>query len=64
MSIIGLIVWILLIGLVVWIINTYTPIPSQFKTLILVVGLIAAILLVLHAFGFIGAMNTSVPTVG
>lgn len=64
MALITLLLVIVLIGLVVWLINTFTPIAPQFKTLVLVVGMLVAVLYVLSAFGILGHMGSvRVPTV-
>jgi len=64
MSMVALLLVIVVIGLVVWLINTFTPIPPQFKTLVLVVGILVAVLYVLSAFGILGHMGSvRVPTV-
>ena len=42
---------IVVVGLVVWLINTYTPIPQPFKTIILVVGVLFVLFQLLAFFG-------------
>ena len=42
---------IVVIGLVVWVLNTYTPIPDPFKKIILAIGVVAALIVALAAFG-------------
>ena len=42
---------VLVIGLVVWAIHAYTPIPQQFKQLILWAGIIVCLLVLASALG-------------
>jgi hypothetical protein len=51
MSIIGLFLVLIVLGVIVWAVNTYLPLPPPFKTLILVVDVIVALIYVLNAFG-------------
>lgn len=48
---ISLLVWIALVGLLVWAITTFIPMPSQFKTLIIVVAVVVVLLYLFNAFG-------------
>lgn len=48
---IALIIWILVIGIVAWLITSYTPIPQPFKTIIMIVLVVIALILILNAFG-------------
>lgn len=63
MSIIALIVWLVVIGVVAWLITTYIPMPQPFKTILMIVLVVVALLLVLSAFGLIGGLSTDVPRV-
>lgn len=58
-----LLVWIALIGLAAWLLITFVKMPPQFKTLIVVVAFIGALLLALHAFGVFHLMDVPVPKV-
>lgn len=60
MGILHLLLIIVVIGVVVWLINAYVPIPPQFKKLVLIVGIIAAILIVLSAFGVLN-LDVGIP---
>jgi hypothetical protein len=64
MSIVALLILIALLGLVAYFITTLIPMPPQFKTLIILVALLIAILLVLQAFGLLPSIgNVQVPRV-
>ena len=64
MSLIALLLILTLIGLLAWSITTFVPMPSNIRTLIIVVCGIVAILYVLSAFGIIGSLSAvRVPTV-
>ncbi len=58
MQLITLLLVIVVIGLVVWLINTFTPIPPQFKMLILGIGILVAVLYTLSAFGILGHIGS------
>ena len=51
---------VLIIGLFVWAINTYAPIPEQFKKLILWAGIIVCLLILASALGLFG-WDTPIP---
>lgn len=57
MSIVALFLLIVLLGLFVWLLTTFIPMPQQFKTLLLVVAIIIALLLVLQAFGLLSGLG-------
>jgi len=54
MGIIEFIVIALILGVIVWLIQTYAPIPAQFKTIILWAAIIVLLLILLNALGVIG----------
>lgn len=54
MGVIELIIIIVVLGLLVWAVWTFTPIPIQFKKLILWIAILVCVLLLLHALGVIG----------
>lgn len=53
----------LVIGLFVWAIHAYTPIPQQFKQLILWAGIIVCVLILASALGLFG-WDTPIPRIG
>jgi len=53
MGLIELIVIIAVIGLIVWAITTLVPMPSQFRTAIIVVAVVGLCLYVLSAVGLL-----------
>lgn len=64
MSIVALFLLLALLGLFAWLLTTFIPMPQQFKTLLIVVAIIIALLLVLQAFGFLsGIGSVQVPKV-
>lgn len=63
MSLIGLVVLIAVLGLIVWAITTLIPMPPPFKTAIYVVSVIVLALIILDAFGLLGALGVQVPRV-
>lgn len=62
MGIIEYIVIAVLLGVIVWAVWTFTPIPGQFKKLILWAAIIVLILLLAHALGLIGK-DISIPKI-
>ena len=62
MGVIQYFVLVLIIGLVVWAIHAYTPIPSQFKALILWAGIIVCVLVLASALGLFG-WDTPIPRI-
>lgn len=72
MSLIGLIVWILVVfivvGVLLWLVNAFIPMEPRLKsamnTIIIAVVVIAVVLWLLSAFGFFGSVGTiTVPRV-
>ena len=64
MSIVALFLLLALIGLFVWLLTAFIPMPQQFKTLLIVVAIIIALLIVLQAFGLLsGIGSVAVPRV-
>lgn len=61
MTIIGLVIWILILGVIAYLVRAYAPIPEGFKKLIYVVLIVIAILITLQAFGLLGDLNATVP---
>jgi len=62
---IELVVSIAIIGVVVWCIVTLIPMPSQFKTAIVVIAVVCVVIYVLRAFGlFTGGYDLPCPTCG
>jgi hypothetical protein len=62
MSLIALILWLVILGVGLWALNRFvTFIDPNIKKIINVVVVIAAILLVLWAFGVMDALNVRVP---
>ena len=61
MGLLEFIILCLVVGLVVWLVNTYTPIPQQIKTLILVVAILVLVLVLLRAMGIFGAADIPIP---
>lgn len=51
------------IGLVIWAIHTFLPIPQQFKTLILWVGIIVVLLILANAVGLLN-YDVQIPRLG
>jgi len=54
MSLISLIVTLAIVGVILWAINTYLPMEGRIKQILNVVVVIAVLLWLLSAFGFIG----------
>lgn len=54
MGLIEFLILAVVVGLIVWAVWSFTPIPMQFKKLILWVAIIVLVLLLLHAMGIIG----------
>lgn len=65
MSLFVLLLIIVLIGVAVYLINRYIPLPRAFQVLVLIVGIVAAVLIALHAFGIgIPGLDVRTPQVG
>lgn len=57
-----LIISVAIVGVVVWCIVTLIPMPSQFKTVIVVIAMVCVVIYVLRAFGlFAGGHDLPVP---
>lgn len=54
MGLVEFLIIALVVGLIVWAIWTYTPIPVQFKKLILWTAIIVLLLMLASAMGLIG----------
>jgi hypothetical protein len=64
MSIISLLVILALVGLVAWVLIKFVPMPQPIRTVIIIVAIVIAVLVALHAFGiFTGGLNQQVPHV-
>jgi len=63
MGIVQFFMLVLIIGLFVWAIMKYTPIPDQFKQLILWAGIIVCVLVLASALGLFG-WDTPIPRLG
>lgn len=57
MSLLGLVIFILVIGILIYCINRFAPIPEVFKQIILWVGIAVVVIVVLQAFGIIDAVR-------
>lgn len=62
MSFLSLIFWIVVIGVVVWLLQRAPFLDPPFKKIILWVGIIAAVFLVLSAFGILRMFDFQLPT--
>ncbi len=60
MSIIGLIVFLVVLGLIMWAINEAPFIDASIKKVIYIVVVIAAVLYLLQAFGLLGSIHAPV----
>lgn len=64
MSLLTLFLVLIVLGVVTWAVTSFIPMPQQFKTLIVVVAVIIAVIYCLNAFGIIGSLSSvKVPTV-
>ena len=63
MGVIGYFFLVLIVGLVVWAIREYTPIPTAFKNLILIAGLIVLVIVLLQLLGVLGGADIPFPRV-
>ena len=57
MSLIGLVVTLVVVGVLLWLLNNYVPMDGKIKTIINVVVVIAVVIWVLQAFGFLGSLQ-------
>lgn len=62
MSLLGIIVFLLVVGVVLWLINAYVPMDSKIKTILNVVVVIFVIIWLLRALGLISYLSTPVVT--
>lgn len=63
-SLVGLLLAVALIGVIAWAIVTFIPMPAPFKTLVVAVAGIVAILVILRAFGLLGGDLVLVSIIG
>ena len=63
MSIIALIIWLLVLGFAAYLIQAYAPMEIWIKRILIGALVLIALLITLHAFGIIPALNQSVPQV-
>lgn len=61
MTIVSLIVWLLILGVVGWAIQTYAPMETRIKNILIWVLVIIAVVIVLYAFGILPIGNQQVP---
>lgn len=54
---IALIVYIAILGLITYLIITYVPMPPVFKTAITILAIVLLVLILLNAFGLLGAIR-------
>ena len=65
MSIIALIIWLALLGVIVWAVTTYIPMPAGIAKVIVITAVVAAVFIVLKAFGVVDSLNLgNVPKIG
>lgn len=57
MSILGIIVFLVVIGVVLWLVNTYIPMEPNIKTILNVVIVICVIVWLLQAFGLLSYLG-------
>jgi hypothetical protein len=62
MGLVEYIILVVVVGSIVWAVWSFTPIPAQFKKLILWVAIIVLVLVLLHAMGIIGK-DVAIPKV-
>lgn len=60
MTILGLIVFLVIIGVVLWLINTYVPMQQGIKNVLNIAVVIIVVLYLLRAFGLLGSLNQPV----
>ncbi|MDF1759914.1 MAG: hypothetical protein P1U40_05205 [Coxiellaceae bacterium] len=58
MTIIGMILFIIIVGLIMWLVNKLIPMPGAIKGLL---NLIVFVLLVIYVLQFFGVINTIIP---
>jgi hypothetical protein len=58
MSIIGLLLFIIIVGLIMWVINRLIPMPSSIRGLL---NLIVLVILVIYVLQFFGIISTILP---
>lgn len=61
MTIVGLILILVILGLVCWLLVRYIPMVEPIRSIVVIVFVLVALLLVLQAFGLMGALDTPVP---
>lgn len=63
MSILGFLVFVLVLGLATWLIVTYVPMPQPIKTVLVVCVVIIIVLVLLNATGMLGGSLGNIPRV-
>ncbi len=58
MTLMGVIVFLVVIGLILWLVNTYIPMAPPIKTILNVVVVIIVVLWLVSALGVLGPLNT------
>ena len=58
MTIIGMLLFIIIVGLIMWLVNKLIPMPGSIKGLL---NFIVFVLLIIYVLQFFGVINTIVP---
>lgn len=61
MSLLGLVVFLVIIGIMLYLINKYIPMDDKIKLILNVVVVIAVCIWVLDIFGLLGAFDVPIP---
>lgn len=62
MTLIGLVVFIIVVGVLLWAVNTYIPMAPPIARILNVVVVLVLILIVLQAFGLLPFLDRPVPS--
>lgn len=60
MSLLGIIIFLVIVGVVLWLINAYVPMDAKIKTILNVVVVIFVVIWLLRALGLITYLSTPV----
>lgn len=61
MTILGLLIFLIVVGIVLYVVNVYIPMDSKIKSILNIAVVLIVILILLQAFGLLGELNRPLP---
>lgn len=62
MTLLGLILFFIVVGFLLWLVNTYIPMAPQVKTLLNVAVVIILVIWLIQSLGIVGPLNMPIRT--